>query len=157
MRPSLAEFALVGTTLLGLGIAATRWNSVLPTPEAAVLPVVSSRPIAAPLANADLANALLARNPFRHSNRPARVRLGDLPASERPVVARYRPTLTLKGIIGGPPWTAMVHGIPGRRGSAILAVGERADSLLVKSIGSNRVVLVGPDTTWVLTLGRDRP
>jgi hypothetical protein len=65
--------------------------------------------------------------------------------------------ITLKGIAGGPPWTAMVQGIPGRRGIAMLTEGERLDSLLVRSITADRVIVVGPDTTWVLTMERDRP
>ncbi len=91
-------------------------------------------------------------DPFRISNRPSAVRHGQAPLPERPPAAAYRPQLLLKAIVGGPPWTAIIGGVPGQRGDVILAVGEQADSLRVRAIDRQSVTLVGPDTVWILRL-----
>jgi hypothetical protein len=91
-------------------------------------------------------------DPFRISNRPSAVRHGQAPLPERPPAAAYRPRLQLKAIVGGPPWTAIIGGVPGQRGDVILAVGEQADSLRVRAIDRQSVSLVGPDTVWTLRL-----
>jgi hypothetical protein len=92
------------------------------------------------------------RNPFRLSGSPALVRHDDPPLAAPAVGEPYRPTLVLRGIIGGPPWNAVIAGVPGHSGDVIVGVGERVDSIEVRAITAREVVLVGPDTTWRLLL-----
>jgi hypothetical protein len=150
---------LVATAAAGFALAAWRWEAADLRVEAPALPrMEAGRSTADSTLGVGVSSAeVIGRDPFRLSNRPSRVRLGDAPEPERPIVPRYRPPLVLRGIMGGPPWTALVSGIPGERGTALLAIGDRRDSLWVRSIDATSVVLVGPDTSWVLTLSGGRP
>lgn len=102
------------------------------------------------------ATSLNGRNPFRFSNRPASVRYGEMPV---PTVdtERYRPELALRATVGGPPWTALISGLPGRSSIAVVKVGEKIDSLYIQNITHSTAIVRGPDTTWVLSLSRGQP
>jgi hypothetical protein len=65
-----------------------------------------------------------------------------------------RPTLVLRGIIGGPPWSAILEGIPGRQGSVVLRRGDTVAALVVRAVRRDTVVIEGADTTWRLTVKR---
>lgn len=99
-------------------------------------------------------------DPFRLVNRPASVRydaktegIGGGQVSE---LVPLRPQLAVKAIVGGPPWQAIVDGLPGQQPGAIVRGGEHFDKLTVRSVGRDTVVIQAPDTTWKLTLKRDR-
>lgn len=111
---------------------------------------------AAVRSNADLANAarfVESHNPFRLDRQPAAVAFG-LPKPPLPVVAQApaapRPTLVLRGIVGGPPWQALLDGLPGRSGSALVQTGDRIGQFVIGTISREKVVVMGPDTTWTL-------
>jgi hypothetical protein len=92
-------------------------------------------------------------NPFRLERKPATVAYspeleGVVPVAVRPV----RPMLALRGIVGGPPWSAIVDGIPGRDASILLRQGDTIAGIVVRSIRKDTVVLKGTDTTWRLTV-----
>ena len=100
-------------------------------------------------------------DPFRIVNRPSPVRYDAKvesgvggPAAFTPPV---RPPLVVKAIIGGPPWQAMVDGIPGQPAGTIVSAGATFDKLTVRRVGRDTVVIQGPDTTWKLTLTPNRP
>lgn len=99
---------------------------------------------------------VLSTNPFRFSGSLPVLRYGEVEAPERPVDAPYRPMLVVKAIVGGPPWSALVAGVPGLPGHVILRPGDRSDSLRVLRIDRDSVVIAGPDTTWTLRLSRTR-
>jgi hypothetical protein len=65
-----------------------------------------------------------------------------------------RPHLVLRGVIGGPPWDAVVEGIPGRDGATVVRVGQTIAGVTVRSIRGDTVFARGLDTTWTLTLVR---
>jgi hypothetical protein len=65
-----------------------------------------------------------------------------------------KPRLVLRGILGGPPWDALIEGIPGREGSAVVRTGDKLAGLLIRSVRRDTVVVRGADTTWKLTMGR---
>ncbi len=99
-------------------------------------------------------------DPFRLVNRPSQVRydartesgIGGAAAFTPPI----RPPLAVKAIIGGPPWQAMVDGIPGQPAGTIVRSGVTFDKLTVRSVGKDTVVIQAPDTTWKLTLSQNR-
>jgi hypothetical protein len=65
-----------------------------------------------------------------------------------------KPRLVLRGVLGGPPWEAVLEGIPGREGSVVVRTGEVIGGLTIRAIRNNAVFVQGMDTTWTLTMGR---
>ena len=100
----------------------------------------------------DAEDAIVANDPFRLANEPASVRFDPSAEGESvsPAVPVVRPTLVLKAIIGGPPWQAVIDGIPGQPPGTIATPGARFDKLVVRSVTRDAVVVQGPDTTWSL-------
>jgi hypothetical protein len=99
-----------------------------------------------------LAASIAARDPFRLDRRPSAVAFGADPvAPVAPVDPSRRPRLLLTGTFG-PPWQAVLEGIPGREGSVVARVGDVFGELRVRSIRRDTVVVQGADTTWKLTV-----
>ena len=99
-----------------------------------------------------LASGIVARDPFRLERRPSSVAFGALPAAPTaPADPSRRPRLILSGIFG-PPWQAVLEGIPGREGSVVARVGDVFGELRIRSIRRDTVVVQGADTTWKLTV-----
>jgi hypothetical protein len=93
-------------------------------------------------------------DPFRIERKPANVAFGVPPAASAPAPsAAQRPRLVVSGIIG-PPWRAVLEGIPGREGSTVVIEGQAFGELRVRSIRRDTVVVAGRDTTWKLTVRR---
>jgi hypothetical protein len=65
-----------------------------------------------------------------------------------------RPRLTLRGVLGGPPWDALIEGIPGREGAVVMRAGETQAGVTIRAIRRDTVLARGFDTTWALTLAR---
>jgi hypothetical protein len=65
-----------------------------------------------------------------------------------------RPVFALKAIVGGPPWQAIVDGIPGQPSGTIVSNGMTIGKLTIRGVTRDSVVIQGPDTTWVLTFRR---
>lgn len=98
---------------------------------------------------------LVARDPFRLERRPSAVpynpALGTVPS---PAPRPPRPTLAVTGILGGPPWEALLEGVPGRQGSVLVRRGDTLGGLHIRSVTKDTVWIRGMDTTWVLSLRR---
>jgi hypothetical protein len=62
--------------------------------------------------------------------------------------------MTLKAIVGGPPWQAVVDGIPGQAQGTIVRAGAAFDKLVARAVTRDSVIIQGPDTAWVLTFRR---
>lgn len=155
-----ADALLTALAAACLSIAAYRWDREAPVERG--LPITrQAAPDELPAGTPDdalhLAAEVAQRNPFRLSNRPARVRHGEEPVAAQAGRPAYRPPLALRAIVGGPPWTALLAGVPGQAGTVMISRGDRIDSLQVREITRDSVVLRGPDTTWVLTVNRGRP
>jgi hypothetical protein len=65
-----------------------------------------------------------------------------------------RPRLLLRGIVGGPPWDAIVEGFPNHEGSYVVRAGDSLAGLKVRSVRGDAVMIRGMDTTWILKLAR---
>lgn len=98
---------------------------------------------------------LIDNNPFRLSNEPPTVRYGVTPPPPKTNVTPARPpkpSLLLRGVLGGPPWRAIIEGIPGAPTAVVVREGERVGSLLVKEIRLAAVIVTGVDTAWKLAI-----
>lgn len=159
MRVVELALLLVGTTAGAVGVhGALRTERGVVGLKHTVMRRSSVDRIVANTLTSDSLAALLEiavqRNPFRASRTPSRVELldGEAPATRSEVNAR--PVLRLVGIVGGPPWSALLEGIPGRDGTALVAASDTAGGLLITAVDSVQVRVVGRDTVWVLTLDR---
>ena len=103
----------------------------------------------------DAAATLVANDPFRLANRPASVRFLAASPGVAPSM-RARPQLVLRAIIGGPPWSAVVEGIPGQSEGVVVTEGLAFDLVRIRSISRDSVVVQASDTTWTLTM-KGRP
>ena len=63
-----------------------------------------------------------------------------------------RPTLSLSGIVWSTEPTAVIDGFPGVGGPRVVRQGDVVSDLKVKRIERSRVIVVGLDTTWHLTV-----
>jgi len=158
MTPRLATRALAVLVLLLGAVAVRRWVSErdhLVRP----IPVVGAVARGAALVDGDslavAAAATIEHDPFRLANAPAQVRYdprveeGGAAAMAMPLPAQ-RPTLALRAIVGGPPWQAVVDGIPGQPPGTIVRAGSTFDKLAITSVTRDQVVVRGADTTWTL-------
>jgi len=109
-----------------------------------------------------MAQGIVDSDPFRVSNQPSDIAfdptgdaLGNRTTPSPAPAVPPRPTLVLKAIMGGPPWQAVIDGIPGQ-GQAVVGPGSTYDKISVRSVTRDSVVVQGADTTWVLRLGRGR-
>lgn len=99
------------------------------------------------------ADSLVANDVFRIERKPSKVAFGAPqpntvpPAPPKPIIQ-----LVLGGVMGGPPWRAVLSGVPGRDGSVVVATGDTLGGLKVKSVRPDVVIVQGPDTTWTLTV-----
>ena len=97
-------------------------------------------------------------DPFRLARRPPAVtyrpELEGMPPPPPPPPKPPKPPLALSGVVGGPPWTALIEGIPGRERSALVRQGDTLSGLTIKRVGRDTVTVVGMDTTWRLIVRR---
>ena len=149
-------------SILGAGTAAAiatavgRWRNAetfIPDPHAISVAHAVTRPPLNDSVLDDAADATITNDPFRLANEPSLVRFepaaeGGAPASAAPTV---RPTLVLKAIIGGPPWQAVIDGIPGQPAGTVASAGTRFDQFVVRSVSRDSVVVQGRDTAWTLS------
>ena len=99
-----------------------------------------------------IAASVVARDPFRLDRRPSTVAFGGPPVAPTPPAdPSRRPRISVSGIFG-PPWQAVLEGIPGREGSVVARAGDVFGDLRVRAIRRDTVVVQGADTTWKLTV-----
>jgi hypothetical protein len=126
----------------------------------AAMPVMGPTPAPPRIFAADSlarSSSYVAENdPFRTSRQPPSIPYSpSLEGLAPPPVARApRPNFILRGIVGGPPWSAIVEGVPGRSGAALLRKGDSLGDLVVRLVTRDTVVIKGADTTWRLTMRR---
>jgi hypothetical protein len=122
----------------------------------AVLPVIATTPAHPASAALDSAiDEIVERNLFRPERAGAEERAA--PAAPGPMamtVPSSKPHLVLKGVLGGPPWDAVVEGVPNREGAVVIRVGETVAGVTVRAIRRDTAFVRGFDTTWALPLTR---
>ena len=144
---------------LALAGSVTAWVTAIPDTafEERAVALGVGPPVAVDTARLAMSAARLRlRDPFRLDRKPADVRYNPW----QPVVvappppAPVRPQLSLAGLLGGPPWNALVEGIPGREGGVLLHLGDSVSGVRFVALRGDTVVLVAFDTTWTLTTRR---
>jgi len=97
---------------------------------------------------------IVARDPFRVTRRPAILAYDPLRVGQPPPPPVPKPMLALDGIVwdGGVNPTALVEGFAGIDGARVVRRGDVVGDLRVKDIRRDRVVIVGRDTVWTLTV-----
>jgi len=94
-------------------------------------------------------------NLFRPERNPAPPEIKSAPRPEPPPrAAEAKPRLQLRGILGGPPWTALIEGIPGRQGARVVREGDLISGFTIVAINKESVTVTRPDTSWILTVGK---
>jgi hypothetical protein len=152
----------IGLLLLALGlsaVAARRWHNALPAAPSSASTLGTALSIPASVEEDSLAAARelgAQSDPFRLSRTPATVPFTRAaPPSALPMgQPMFRPNLVLKGIVGGPPWQAVIDGLPGQPAGTVVKAGGTFDKLIIRSISRDTVVVQSPDSTWRLTLSK---
>lgn len=156
--------ALLWALALAIFVAAWRQARTVVPAEAAqpqARPAAPPEPIRFSEARlAEAAGAITRGDPFRLDRRPAPMAFSAAPGSVNGMPGMMpappplpKPQLSVSGIVG-PPWTALLDGVPGREGSVAVHTGDRVGELTVRRVDSSGVVVVGMDTTWRLSLKR---
>lgn len=144
--------------LLSAGVG--RWRAARTPPPLEATVIVPAKRLpddSAARALGTAEDAIVTNDPFRLSNAPALVRFDpDADNAGMPAIAAppLRPVMTLKAIVGGPPWQAVVDGLPGQPANTLVQSGSVFDKLVARAVTRDSVVIQGPDTTWVLSFRR---
>jgi hypothetical protein len=156
-RFEIALGAFAASLLAGAGLRTSRF---LPAPADPPLthpsPLVTRR-VHDVGAIEDAIDNTISGDPFRISNTPPATAFSaarQVSAAQPGLPPAPRPSLVLKAIVGGPPWQAVVEGLPGQPGATVVTTGSRFDRLTIRSVGRDTVVVAAPDTTWKLTFQR---
>jgi hypothetical protein len=147
----LASIALGAATVRAVATS-VRMDPV-PIATVAAAPGVPSLPDRALLQ--EQADSLRQRNPFRIERSPTSQPYGAPETAAPPQVevpAQPLPALRVGGIVGGPPWKALIEGIPGRESGLLLAAGEEWNGYRLVWVRGDSVMVITPDTTWILAL-----
>ena len=103
---------------------------------------------------------IAAHDPFRPDHHPAAVAYrpelgsGGEGSAPPPAPKPSKPRLAIAGIVGGPPWTALLDSVPGHDGSVLVRKGDTLSGLRIRSIGRDTVIVQGADTMWKLIVKR---
>jgi hypothetical protein len=122
----------------------------LPTARAFAVPEVQTYD-AAQLSK--VADSVASSDPFRSERNLSAAAAGQAVAapSASPVSA---PHLELSGLSGGPPWRAIMSGIPGHEGGVVVSAGDTLGGMRVRTVRRDTVILETKDSTVTFTLRR---
>ena len=158
MRANRIASALAGASLCLALVGWLRWQRALPVgipDRVSVSALRAHRAIATDSSLEWAEEVTVTNNPFRLSNTPSSLRYDPaadgVAAVGAPAIPPPRPVLVLKAIVGGPPWQAVIDGIPGQPAGTLAQQGNRFDKLTIRLVTRDSVVVQGTDTAWVLS------
>lgn len=124
----------------------------LPEPTVAPARSAEARPTRVP--SESLVTQVVARNAFRVTRRPAAVAYDPQALAPPDESTAPRPALSVVGIVwdGGRDPTALLEGLPGVDGPRAVRRGEHVGDLRIRTIARDHVIVLGSDTTWILTV-----
>ncbi len=143
--------AIVAAT--GLASAATM-NALGPTESAdwSVPPVEVGASERAG-STAAVASRIADANPFRLDRRPSALPFGSSAEVAGAIPSLERRPPSVSGVLG-PPWRAVLEGVPNREGGVLVARGDTLAGWRIRSVTADTIVIQGRDTTWVLPVRR---
>ncbi|HEY0014670.1 MAG TPA: hypothetical protein VGC13_00065 [Longimicrobium sp.] len=167
MKGRRMEMILWILALLALVLGISRWRRAEPEVQAppSALTATPAEPRRVPRDRLEAAaQSVAGGNPFRLDRVPAPLGFnqpgaGMMPGMPGMMPPPYepppppRPQLFVSGIIG-PPWQAMLEGVPGREGAVVVKRGDVLGDLRIREITQTVVVVASPDTTWRLPVRR---
>ena len=169
MNTARAERMLALACAALVAAAFAQWRAgTRPPPSVDIVPSVLHRRLVNVLLDEDSLNAagdvVVSGDPFRVANEPTSVAFSPGPDGGQPTAAITaaasrppHPALILRAIVGGPPWQAIVDGLPGQPPGTIVNAGMLISGLKIRSVVRDTVFVQGSDTAWKLTLGRVQP
>ena len=100
------------------------------------------------------ASHIVAHDPFRLERKPASVAYNTSPtgivATVAPVIPMLR--IALQGTIGGPPWHAIISGVPGHAGTIIVSSGDTLGGISIRKVNRDSVTIRVKDSTWTVAM-----
>jgi len=158
----IPEVALWTGAVIALAVAATESRGIVrhatvPAPLVWSAPPPNATPSSDSLAV--LARRIVDDDAFRLDRKPAAVPYvlaGDSSASVAPLPPPVpKPMLTLVGIVGGPPWAALINGIPGHDGTVLVHPRDTVGGLRIRDVSAAAALITGLDTVWHLSTKHD--
>jgi hypothetical protein len=156
----LMLWTLAAATLAG---TALHWLAAGSAPGPDDPPLRPPAPLVAPRESgsvASVADGIVATNPFRLDRRPADPPFaGDDAMTTEWSTEEVEPdflALAVAAIIG-PPWEAVLEGVPGREHGVVVRPGDVLGDLVVRSVGPNTVWIESDRDSWHLELKRPWP
>lgn len=100
------------------------------------------------------ATYIVAHDPFRLERKPALVAYSVTQpgAALPPVVQQPAIQIALHGTIGGPPWRAIISGVPGHDGTIVVAPGDTLGGVTIKNVTRDGVTVRVRDSSWTVNL-----
>ena len=102
------------------------------------------------------ASRVVAHDPFRLERKPASVAFSIAPNGSVGVPPPSGPPvrIALQGTIGGPPWRAIVSGIPGHDGTIVVSSGDTLGGVTIRRVDRDGVTVRVKDSTWTVTMAK---
>jgi hypothetical protein len=150
-----ADKLLVAAILLAGPIAVWRWQQGIP--RLGAQPAQVDRVLYLPEPydedSLDLAfERLVHGDPFRLSRQPSEIPYSAEALAAPAAAPKFAPALVLRGIVGGPPWQAVIDGIPDLPAGTVVTSGSTFGQLTIRLVTRDSVFVQTPDTAWYLTL-----
>lgn len=98
------------------------------------------------------ADRIAAHDPFRLERKPAAVAYNPMPTGIAAPVAPPAPAIriVLQGTIGGPPWHAIISGVPGHAGTIVVSSGDTLGGVTIRRVKRDSVTVRVKDSTWTV-------
>jgi hypothetical protein len=101
------------------------------------------------------ASHVVTHDPFRLERKPANVAFSTAPPAIVGAPPQGPPVrIALQGMIGGPPWRAIVSGIPGHDGTIMVSSGDTLGGVTIRHIDRGGITVRVKDSTWTVTLAK---
>ena len=99
------------------------------------------------------ASHIAAHDPFRMERKPANIAFSVAPNGVQGVPAPATPLvrIALQGTIGGPPWSAIISGVPGHEGTVVVSSGDTLGGVAIRRVSKDSVTVRVKDSTWTVT------
>lgn len=158
MNRNLLDGLLIALTLGGIALTVRRAGPVNVAAAVVSVPPAVSQTATSHTSATSAGASVVETDPFRLSRKPALIRVGQpitvsygTPSGPPP---KLRPVMTVKAIVGGPPWSALVDGLPQTTGSTVVREGVKFGEVTIRAISRDTVVIASADTVWNLTVKR---